>query len=113
MPVPYLGNALNGWVHKKIVRLVTKQVVDFKVVETTSDIELYINKQPVPSALVQRMPQEQRTWKWWSIIIKQGPLLTTDDEIVIDNITYRIQQTSNWSGSGFQKYKAVEDYTDG
>jgi hypothetical protein len=111
MPVPYLANALNGWTKKKTCQVVTKTVVNHKVLKSTSNVILDINIQPVPMTQVEKKPADQRSWKWWSIIVKKGPLLKTDDKVIVDSITYNIMKVGNWSESGFQKYEAIEDYT--
>lgn len=111
MPVPYMANTLNGWTKKTSVKLITQSVVDFETVETESEIILDINFQPMPSAKVNRKPEEQRTWKWWSIIVKRGPKLSTDDRIVRPSgQVFKIQSANDWSESGFTKYEAIEDY---
>lgn len=110
MAVPYLAGALKGWTTKTSVILITQSVVNHQTTEAETATILDINRQPVPAARVNQKPEEQRTWKWWSFIIKQGPLLKTDDIIIIDSIRYRIKSSSNWSESGFTKYEAIEDY---
>lgn len=111
MPVPWMKNALRGWTQITTITKIVQSVVNFKTVETPTIITLDCNFQPMPAATVNRKPEEQRTLKWWSIIVKDGELLKTDDIIEKDGIRYRIQSTSNWSESGFQKYEAIEDYT--
>jgi len=110
MAVPWMKKTLRGWTKKTNVKIVTQSVVDFETVEAEADAVLDCNFQPMPAAKVNRKPEEQRTWTWWSIIVEDGPLLKTDDVIIKDNIRYRIESANNWSESGFQKYEAVEDY---
>lgn len=105
-----MRNTLRGWTQKASIKVITQTVVDFETVESEADIILDCNFQPMPAAKVNRKPEEQRTWKWWSIIVKEGQLLKTDDVIIKDGVRYRIESTNDWSESGFQKYEAVEDY---
>lgn len=112
MPVPYLAGALKGWTKKTTVKIVTKSVVDHEVSESTSTVTLDINKQPMPAWKVNKKPEDQRTWIWWSFIIqKPSVLLKTDDIVTIDSTNYRIMAGNNWVDSGFQKCEAIEDYT--
>ena len=113
MAVPYLAGALRGWTMTRTVDRITKAVVNHQVTETSVEADLDLNIQPMPPQEVARRPEDQRQWKWWSIIVREGPLLDIDDVIVVDSIRYRIQKTHNWSESGFQKYEAHEDYTSG
>jgi hypothetical protein len=110
MAVPYLAGALKGWTTKTSVTTIVQTVVNHQTVETETATTLDINRQPMPAAKVNKKPEEERTWKWWSFIVKQGPLLKSNDKIVIDSITYRIMSANNWSESGFTKYEAIEDY---
>ena len=83
MPVPYLGNALKGWVKDANIKIITQTVVDHETVETELDVSYLANFQPMPAAIVNRKPEEQRTWKWWSIIIKDKTVLLKTDDIVL------------------------------
>jgi len=113
MPVPYLGGALKGWTRKTNITIITQSVVDHETVESESTISYPANLQPMPAAKVNRKPEEQRTWKWWSVIIRDKTLLlSTDDIIKVDSgKKFRIDQASDWRESGFTKYEAIEDYT--
>ena len=112
MPVPYVGNAIKGWTRKTNIKIVTQSVVDFKTVESTTDAKLDINFQPMPAWSVNRKPEEQRTWKWWSIIIKNASVNLNTDDIIIkpSGQRFRIQSGNDWTESGFSKYEAIEDY---
>lgn len=112
MPVPYLGNSLKGWVSTTNITVVTQTVVNHETVESESDITFPANLQPMPAAKVNRKPEEQRTWKWWSIIITDENLLLSTDNIIRDSSgrEFRIEQANDWRESGFTKYEAVEDY---
>lgn len=105
-----MKKALRGWTKKTNVKLVTKSIVDFQSVETTDNAVLDINKQPMPPTQIDKKPEGQRFWVWWSFIVKDGPLLKQDDIVIIDNVHYRIQKRNDWTESGFQKYEATEDY---
>lgn len=112
MPVPYMGNTIKGWTRKTAVKIVTQSVVQHQTTEATADATLNINFQPMPAAKVNRKPEEQRTWKWWSIIIRSASvLLETDDKIIRPSgQVFRIQSANDWRESGFSKYEAIEDY---
>lgn len=112
MPVPYLGNAIKGWTHITPVKIVTQSVVDFQTVEATADAKLDINFQPMPAWKVNRKPEEQRTWNWWSIIIRNNSVNLKTDDIIIrpSGQRFRIQSGNDWTESGFSKYEAIEDY---
>lgn len=111
MAVPNMKRTLRGWVRNTTVKIITQTVVDFETDDTETETTLKINKQPTPAEKVVQLPEYDRSWKWWSFIIQDGPLLKADDIIEIDGTGYRIKQRTDWSESGFQKYQAIEDYT--
>lgn len=113
MGVPYLGNALKGWVKKTNITVITQSVVDHETVESEIPATYPANFQPMPAAKVNRKPEEQRTWKWWSLIIRDKTVLLTTDDIIQDDAgrKFRIEQANDWRESGFTKYEVVEDYT--
>ena len=112
MPVPYLGNAMKGWTRITAVKIVTQSVVNHQTIEATADATLDINFQPMPPAKVNRKPEEQRTWKWWSIIIKNATVNLKTDDIIIrpSGQRFRIMSGNDWTKSGFSKNEAIEDY---
>lgn len=112
MTVPYLGNALIGWTTKTDITVITQTVVNHETVEAGTTTIKDVNFQPMPAAKVNRKPEEQRTWKWWSIIIKSKTVLLKTDDKIKDSSgkTFRIESANDWRESGFSKYEAIEDY---
>lgn len=116
MPVPWMQGALKGWTKKRKLRLVTTtDLPGGKTGFSASDVSYPANLQPVPANQVDRKPQGERSWKWWSIIIKDKTVFFENDTLLVDDYgkQYKIQSGSDWRESGFTKYQAVEDYTGG
>lgn len=112
MPVPYLGGALKGWTRKTNIKVVSQVILNHEVTNTEVLILYPANFQQVPPAKVARKPEEQRTWKWWSVIIRDRSLLLKTDDIIEDasGNRYKIESASDWRTSGFTKYEAIEDF---
>lgn len=112
MPVPYLGGAMKGWTRKTNITIISQSVVDHEVVESESSVSYPANFQPMPAAKVNRKPEEQRTWKWWTVIIRDRTVLLTTDDVIQNGPgkKFRIERANDWRSSGFTKYEAVEDY---
>ena len=112
MAVPQMAGALRGWVKPTTINIITQTVVNHKTVDTPSTVKLKINFQPMPAATVNRKPEEQRTWIWWSIIIRDRTTLLKTDDIIVrpDGLRFKIQSAKDWRESGFSKYEAIEDY---
>ncbi len=113
MPVPYLGNAMKGWTRRSNITVITQTIVDHEVTEAESVIVIPANLQPMPAAQVARKPEEQRTWKWWTVFIIDRNIFLETDSIIQDETgqQFRIEKAHDWRTSGFTKYEAIEDYT--
>lgn len=112
MRVPYLGKALGGWTTKTNVMIITKTVSNFQGVQTPVSMVLDINYQPMPQTQVDRKPIEQRTWKWWTLIVKGvSTLLKVDDLVMIGSYGFRVQSARDWTTSGFSIFEAIQDFT--
>lgn len=113
MAIPNVSGALRGWTQRRTVTLVTKAIENFQTVETTTSKKMLIHVQPMPAKQVDRKPEEQRSWKWWTIWLRDGgKSLNTDDIVVVDEKGYRIEKVKDWRPGGYTEYEAVEDYTD-
>lgn len=112
MPIPNVSRALRGWTKPQSVRIVTKTVVNHIIQQTAEVITLDMMLQPLQPEKLRRKPEEQRSWKWYSILVKaSGRELKPDDQIVVGGIAYRIDSRQPWTDAGYRRYEATEDYT--
>ena len=112
MAIPNMRGALRGWTKKQTVHVVTKTVTNHQVVQTAESIIMSIMVQPLQPEKVNRKPEEQRSWKWFSIVTYSSDReLKIDDQIEVNSIRYRIQSVQPWSEAGYRRYEATEDYT--
>lgn len=112
MAIPNMRGALRGWTKKQTVHVVTKTVVNHLVTQTASRITMNIMVQPLQPEKVNRKPEEQRSWKWYSIVTySSDQVLKVDDIIVVNAIRYRIDSIQPWDEAGYRRYEATEDYT--
>jgi hypothetical protein len=112
MSIPYVANAFRGWTKRRLVRLITKQVVNHLLQQIALLYTFDIMVQPLQPEKVRRKPEEQRAWKWFSILTKAiNPELKIDSQIVVDGIAYRIDSIQPWKEAGYRRYEATEDYT--
>jgi hypothetical protein len=114
MPVPYLGNALNGWTKERTIKIISRTAVagGKRTYSVASTGEYRINIQPSPARVVDRKPQGERNWAWWSIILQNDSVFFPNGTRFVDEYgkQYKIQSGTDWRESGFTKYEAIEDY---
>jgi len=110
MSIPRVSGALRGWMKTQTISRVTKSVVNHKPVEAFEDIVVKLMKQPLPPEKVNRKPEEQRSWVWYSIWMKSSVEFKIDDVIVISGKKYKVQSKTNWDEAGYYSYEATEDF---
>jgi|GEM_PF-1398302 len=52
----------------------------------------------------------ERAWRHSNLYCVTDPQMTPNDQVVIDNVIYRVVHKWNWSRFGYFKYRLVEDY---
>ena len=91
------------------LRVITKTVTDFEVVETTKDRpQFWINGvlQPLEKKL-KVTPDGQRQWQWWTLWCAEKLEL---DWVVVDprGVQLRIMNQNDWSAHGYFQYELME-----
>lgn len=111
MAIPNVSGVLRGWTQKRQVRVVKKSVINFLVVQTAEIVTLDILVQPLQPEKVRRKPEEQRAWRWYSILIRTpAPDLPIDSQVWIGPLAYKIESRQPWDEAGFRRYEATQDY---
>ena len=112
MSVPIVSGAFRGWTKRREVRIVTKTVVDHLVQSIAQIVMMDIMIQPLQPEKINRKPEEQRSWKWFSIIMKARNIeLPIDSQVWVDGIAYKIESRQPWTEAGYRRYEATQDYT--
>jgi uncharacterized repeat protein (TIGR02543 family) len=87
-------------------------VVDFVVQQVAELVALDIMISPLKAEEVNRKPEEQRAWKWYSFLTKASAReLSIDSQLIVDGLAYRVESRQPWTEAGYRRYHATEDYT--
>ena len=112
MSIPNVSGALRGWTKRRKVRVITKQVVNHLNTYRAEIITLDMNLQPLQPERVRRLREEQRAWKWYSMVTKAGGrVLKIDDQIQVNGINYAIGSVQPWDEGGYRRYECYESFT--
>lgn len=112
MSIPNVSGALRGWTKKRTVKIIEKTVVNFMTTYRAEIIRLDIFVAPLQPEKIRRKPEEQRAWKWFDILIRDGGRqLKIDDRIEVGGIVYKIDSVQPWDDGGYRRYEATENYT--
>ena len=113
MSIPYVGKVLNGWTKKTSCYFVTQTIVDYVPQNTAlvKTIPLFIA--PLRPEQIQRKPENERAWKWYSILepVRYNEL-SINDFILINDVFYRIDSKQPWDDAGYRRYHATEYFSD-
>lgn len=112
MSIPVVSGVLRGWTKSRKVRVVTKNIINYVTTQTAENIYMDIMIQPLQAERVKRKPEEQRAWKWYSLLAKASNRpLKIDDILTVDDISYRVDSVQGWTEAGYRRYEVTEDYT--
>jgi hypothetical protein len=112
MSIPRVGHVVKGWTKRTSVSFVVKTVVNHKVVKTLIETIVDLCLQPMPAEKVNKKPEEQRSWKWFTIFMRSTTELNNNDEIYIADKKYTIISKTAWQDAGYYAFEAVEDFID-
>lgn len=108
--IPKVNGALRGWLKTYVLNKILKTVVNHLPTETFEEYAVKMNIQPMPSEKVNRKPEEQRAWIWYSIWMNKNVELYIDDIIVIKDKRYKVQSKTRWDEAGYYSFEATEDF---
>jgi len=108
--LPQMGSTLEGWFQNIVVGIITKTMVNNRVVETTVNTDTKGVVQPFSDEQLAILPEGQRSWPWYMIHCQPSLSLRTDDTITIKGDRYRVMGRGNYDAYGFAQYNLVKDY---
>lgn len=109
--VPNMSGTLDGWLQKIVFNVITKQIVNFEVVETTQDVTFEGVWQPFGPEQLKIKPEGQRSWSWFMVHSKTPLPLKNDDVMKYRGVQYRVMEVGNYNEYGFYEYHVILDYT--
>ena len=108
--VPDVSGALRDYYQPMFFSKITKTVVDFQVIETTSPISFMGTWQPLSAQHLKMKPEGQRAWKWFLLHAEPTLILQPDDVITWNSIQTRVMARKDYALYGFIEYELVQDY---
>lgn len=109
-PMPNMRSTLAGWVRDLDLTIVTKETVDFEIVETEKPLPGRGVWQPLSQSRLAIKPEGERSWEWIMIHATTDLNLRTDDVIKRRGRPYRVMADMGWDDNGFRFYEVVNDY---
>lgn len=111
--LPNVQGAILDWFRQLTFTMIKKDVVDFKLKETTISQNFLGMIQPFTAQQLAMKPEGQREWIWSTIHALPSLILKIDDRMVISNVPYRVMYKRDWKDYGYVEYQVIEDYERG
>lgn len=108
--LPSLGSAIEGFLLPMTFGVVTKEVINFKSIETKENIK-FLGAWQFKRVNTAFLSEHQRTWKFYSVHTKTDLKLKLDDTISYRGKFYRVESNAEYDEYGYFMYDLVDDYT--
>ena len=109
--IPNVGGALLNWLQPMTFGIVTKQTINFEVVETEVDVNFLGVMQPFTERQLFLKPEGQRAWSWFWLHAEPQLDLKVDQIIKYLGIQTRVMAKKNYTIYGYIEYHLVQDWT--
>ena len=108
--LPQMQGALANWQQQLTFTTIVKTTVNYKVVETKTDVVFKGVWQPMGPEKIMLKPSGQRSWKWFTCHAQPFVNLKTDEEITFNGLTFRVMEKVDYKEYGYIEYHLVEGY---
>jgi hypothetical protein len=109
--LPYVADAMDGWMMPLVFGVVTKTAVNGQAVEDVTDVAFNGVIQPLTERQLMLKPEGERAWTWYWVHADTSLVLQVDAVIRYLGVQYRVMSRKDWSLSGYIEYHLVQDYT--
>lgn len=108
--LPNMSGALLSWFQKITFILITKEIVDFDLVEVERKVCFDGVRQPLSPQKLSMKPEGQRAWKWEQIHALPSVKLKIDDRMNFNGEKFRVMERLDYSEYGYIEYHTALDY---
>lgn len=109
--LPDMSGALLNWLQPMTFTLITKTVVNFKVVETPTMVDFQGVWQPFTAQQLMMKPEGQRRWLWFTCHALIGLILKPDEVVTYQGVQYRVMAKLDYKEYNYVEYHLVNDFS--
>lgn len=109
--LPNMGSTILDWFVPMVFVRVTKQIINFQVVESAININFLGVWQPLDARELIIEAQGQRRWKFFQVHSTPDLQLVPDEVILYLGTQYRVRAVLNYQEYGYMHYHLEQDYT--
>lgn len=109
--VPDVGGAMIDWFQSMQFQIVTKETIDFQVVETEEPVNFRGVIQPFTLRQLYLRPEGERAWTWAMVHAEPVLSLKVDDIISYRGVHFRVMGKKNYTIYNYVQYSLVQDFT--
>lgn len=108
--LPTAIDGLKGSFQPMQFHLIKKQQVDGFTQETAETVSAHGVRVPFGPQQLKMKPAGMRHWRWHTIFAETSADVKIDDRVVLNSVTYRVMQRSDWTEYGYIAFDVIEDY---
>lgn len=110
--VPDVSGAMTDRFQLMTFTIVTKNVVNFQVVEVPTSISFWGNIVPFSDNQLRMLPEGQRTqWQYFDMYAEPATVLKPDEVIDYLGVQYRVLARRDYTLYGYVQYTLITDWT--
>jgi hypothetical protein len=108
--LPNMSETIKTWFQDLTFKRITKSIVNFQAVETTTTITTKGVRQPFTAQQLKVKPEGQRAWRWETLHCLSDVVLNPDDIVEFNSIRYRVIEKKDYTEYGYIEYEIVQDF---
>lgn len=109
--LPSVADDIMNWFQLLIMEKITKTIVNFQVVETTTPVQFQGVVTTEPKRTVKMSSNGQRLWKVKTLYCLPTVPVAPDDVVTYEGIQYRVGSSIDFKQYGLVVYDLLQDYT--
>ena len=108
--LPDVSEGILNYMQPMTFDVITKTVVNFQVVETTTPLSFYGMWQQTNKRRLDMKDVGERKWNYYTVHTQQAIQLTPDDVVIYLGKQYRVLAANDYNLYGYFEYELVDDY---
>lgn len=109
--LPNMRGAMLGWFQPMTFTTIVKTVVNFKAVETPTNVTFRGVIQPLSGRQLVMKPEGERAWTWFLLHAEPQLKLEVDSVVTYLGVQTRVMSQKDYSIYGYIEYELVQDWT--
>ena len=108
---PQANYTVQGWSQPMLMLINSVRIKEGDAITVSREFKTQGFLTPEKGQKLELKWEGERSWRHHHLYCITDPQLNTNDQVIIQNIPYRVLHKWNWGQFGYVKYMLKEDYT--